>query len=521
MKNSSCTAIIAVTLFLVPIALRAQPEGKKSFEFRGTVQSVDASTQRLTVTNEPIPGWMGAMTMGYAVDDERVLGRVKAGDRIAARVYEGEMKLYDVQVVSAVTHAGMMRLDDFEQMALASNPTMAQAKANLEAAQALVRQAGLYPNPTAGYYGDQIRGGSFGGGEEGAFVSQTIVLGGKLGAARRVARMDANEAETASEVQRTRMVNNVRALFYQALAAQRMVEVRGNLARLAGDTVETARQLGNVGQADRPDVLQAEVEQQQAAVGLQVAERSRQACWRLLAAVVGKPELAMADLEGDLEAVPELNYEQAVASAVSESPEVKLAGQALERANAALDQARKAPIPDLQLTGILMQSYEPLQSTGKPTGLMGGAEVGVQLPIFDRNQGNIAAAKAGIESAKQDLARVKLEVGRNLAELFRGYDAARAIAQQYKTEMLPRAEQAYNLYRSNYQTMSGAYPQVLLSQRTLFQLQTDYIQALENAWQSAILIQGFGLTDGLAAPASYEMNQNGPRMISGSNPARF
>ncbi len=177
---------------------------------------------------------------------------------------------------------------------------------------------------------------------------------------------------------------------------------------------------------------------------------------------------------------------------------MKLAQQGVERAEAELTQARKFPIPDLQVTGILYQNYEPLPN-GKPVGLMGGAEVGVQLPIFDRNQGNIAAAKARIENAKQNLVRVKLELQRNLADLFRDYDSARVTVQQYRTQMLPRAEQAYAMYRANYQKMAGAYPQVLISQRTLFQLQTDYIQALENTWQSALLIRGFGLADGLAA----------------------
>ena len=147
-----------------------------------------------------------------------------------------------------------------------------------------------------------------------------------------------------------------------------------------------------------------------------------------------------------------------------------------------------------------MQSYEALPSSGKATGLMGGAEAGVQLPIFDHNQGNIAAAKAGIESVTQELTRVKLELQRNLAALFRDYDSARVTVQQYKTEMLPRAEQAYKLYQANYPKMAGAYPQVLISQRTLFQLEADYILALENTWQSALLIRGFGLSDGLAQP---------------------
>ncbi len=402
-----------------------------------------------------------------------------------------------------------LSLAELEQLALATNPTMAQVRANMQVAAGLVKQAGLYPNPTVGYYGDEIRGGSYAGGEEGAFVSQTIVLGGKLGAARRVAKLEASEAGTSSDIQRLRVLNNVRALFYDVLAAQRMIEVRQNLARLAGDALQTSRQLGNVGQADRPDILQAEVEQQQATVSLRVAERNLQTAWRILAVVVGKPDLPLAKLEGDLESVPDIDYEESVATALRDSPEVKLAQQGVEHAEASLVQARKAPIPDLQLTGMLMQSYEILPTDGKATGLVGGAQIGVELPIFNRNQGNIAAAKGEVESAKQELVRVKLELERHLADLFRDYDAARVTVEQYKGEMLPRAEEAYKLYQANYQRMAGAYPQVLISQRTLFQLQADYIRTLDSTWQSALLIRGFGLTDGLAGPGSIPMKNSG------------
>jgi cobalt-zinc-cadmium efflux system outer membrane protein len=291
-------------------------------------------------------------------------------------------------------------------------------------------------------------------------------------------------------------------VFYQVLAAQRLVEVRQNLVKLAGDTIQTSQQLANVGQADRPDILQAEVERQQAAVTLRVARQALQAFWRVLAAVVGKPDLPLTYLEGDLEAIPDLNYDEWLATTLRESPEVKLAQQEVERAAASLVRAKKAPIPDLQVTGILAQNYEPLESTRKPTGLQGGAQIGVQIPIFNRNQGGVAAAKADIESAKQNLTRVKLQLQRELAGIFRDYSAARVLVRQYKGEMLPRAEQAYRLYQTNYQRMAGAYPQVLISQRTLFQLEAEYVQALGNAWQSALLLRGFGLIDGLAEPLS-------------------
>ena len=501
---------------LYEVAVVAQPqstsppqkeEAKRSYLFRGTVEQVNPNSKRLTVSNEPIDGWMGAMTMAYAIDKPEVLAQLKAGDRITAKVYDGDTKLYDVAVVPQPQNttrpkndATGLRLEDFEKMALASNPTMAQTEANVRIANGLKKQAGLYPNPAVGYYGDEIRGGYSGGGKQGGFISQTIVTGGKLRAARRVADLQVGQVQTTVEMQRLRITNNVRSMFYHVLSAQRLVEVRRNLAKLAADATEVSYQLANVGQADRPDLLQSEIERQQAKINLRVAQQSLQASWRALAAVAGKPDLPIAALEGDLDTLPELGYPEWLAATLKDSPVVKLAQQSVERAEASLVQARKAPIPDLQLYGNLSQNYEPLETTRKPIGLNGGVQIGVQIPIFNRNQGNIAAARGEIESAKQELLRVKLQLTHELANLFRDYDSARLTADEYKKEMLPRAEQAYKLYQANYQNMAAAYPQALISQRTLFQLQAEYVQALENAWQNVLVIRGYGLMDGLSAP---------------------
>lgn len=487
-------------IFATALCLAAQ--APKRFEFRGRVERIDAAGKRLSVHNEPLPGWMGEMTMGYGLDNPDVLGSLKPGDQITATVFEGDLILHGVTLAAApvaVSGAGLS-LEVLEEMALAGNPTLAQADANLRAAAGLARQAGLYPNPTVGYYGEELRGGTTNGGKQGVFVNQTIVLGGKLGAARRAADLQTSQVRSGAGVQKARVLNNVRWLFYQTLAAQRLVALRQDLAKLAADVSQTSRQLGNIGQADRPDILQAEVEQQQAELSVALAERDLDASWRVLAALVGKPEMKRERLAGDLDAIPELDYAQALDSALRESPEVTAAQQAVARAEAGLTVERRAPIPDLQISGSVGQNRELLETTRRPTGIIGGVQLGVEVPIFNRNQGSIAAARAEVESAKQGLERLRLQIGRNMAEAFRDYSNARVTVLKYRDEMLPRAEQAYTLYQRNYGTMAGPYAQVLLSQRTLFQLRSDYVKALATAWEGAIAIRGFGLMDGLAEP---------------------
>jgi outer membrane protein, heavy metal efflux system len=50
--------------------------------------------------------------------------------------------------------------------------------------------------------------------------------------------------------------------------------------------------------------------------------------------------------------------------------------------------------------------------------------------------------------------------------------------------------------------MAQAYPQVLVSQRTLFQLQISYLMALHDVWRSAIALQNYTLSGGLQTPMS-------------------
>ena len=133
------TAALVLFFFATALSLIAQQQTRKEFAFRGRVEQVDAAAKRLTVHNEAIEGWMGGMTMAYRVSNEDVLSRLKPGDQITAKVYAGDFTLYDVAPVpptagaptSGAPQAATLRLADLEQMALANNPTVAQAQANL------------------------------------------------------------------------------------------------------------------------------------------------------------------------------------------------------------------------------------------------------------------------------------------------------------------------------------------------------------------------------------------------------
>jgi outer membrane protein, heavy metal efflux system len=394
-----------------------------------------------------------------------------------------------------------MQLSQFEQFALTANPTLRQADVLTRQSAAQAGQIGLLPNPSVGYEGAEIRGGSFRGGEQGAFVQQTFVLGGKLGLRRNVFEQQQREDEFSAAEQRARVLSDVQQGYYMVLAAQELVTVRRRMLQLANDAVQTAHQLANVGQADAPDVLQAEVEAEQAGVDYTNAQRTFIQRFRTLAVLAGQPDLPLSPLGGHLEDPPLIDPHGIIAQILQNSPSVKRAQQNILRTEAELKSAKREAIPDLQIRAGVQNNFEPLNdATGTAVGVQGFVTAAVSLPIFNRNQGNVGAANAGVEHARAELVRVQLSLRRGGEALLQAYLSGQAEASRYKNEMIPRSSRAYELYLSKYRQMGAAYPQVIVSQRTLFQLQAAYVAALENVWNSAIALQNYTLSGGLDTP---------------------
>jgi cobalt-zinc-cadmium efflux system outer membrane protein len=398
----------------------------------------------------------------------------------------------------------MMTLAEVERIAIEKNPTLAQAEAAIRAAQGRRKQAGLFPNPIVGY---QLEEGAFRAfndkSEHFAFIEQTIPLGGKLRKSRNVFEREVAQAEIEAAAQKQRVVNHVRMLYYEAVGAQQLVDLRTELARIAREAVKTTTELVNVGQADRPDHLESEIELHRAELELESARNDLRQAWQTLTSVIGEPRMELVRLSGNLEeAIPALDQEAMMTTLMQGSPEIKRAKAEVERAQAVLARAKAERVPDLFLRGAIGYSTEILETTRGPIGRTGteaSVQIGFTLPIFNRNQGGIAAAQAELAIAERELTRLELSLRVRLAQAFRDYNNARDAVRRYQ-EVLPRAERAYNLYLASFRQMAASYPQVLISQRTMFQVREQYVTTLVNLRQKAAHIEGFLLTGGLDAP---------------------
>jgi outer membrane protein, heavy metal efflux system len=393
--------------------------------------------------------------------------------------------------------SAQMRLAELEQMALANNPAIAQAAAGTRAAEGRLKQAGLYPNPVLGANGEHVTpvidGGSVGG-----FVEQRFVTGGKLGLAKQAAKQERLSAVEMQNAARLAVLTSVRTLFYRALGEQRLVELRREMADVAGRTAQTLAELNNVGQADRPDQLAAEIESGRALLAATLARNALDRTWREIAAVVNQPSLRPAALEGDLDALPKIDAEEKLAEILGSNPDLRTREIEVARSTALTRRARAENIPDIRFRGGVRYNREPIDGSA-PRAIVGPEgifDLAVDLPIFNRNQGAIAAAQAEAERARLAVDRERLEVRSRFAEVFRQYSDALAASQRYRDELVPKARQAFDMYSGNFRQMAAAYPQVLNAQRNLVQLQDEYIAELISAWAAAMEIEGMLVKSG-------------------------
>ncbi|MCH7987948.1 MAG: TolC family protein [Planctomycetes bacterium] len=384
-----------------------------------------------------------------------------------------------------------LSLEDLQNMALESNPTLEQARAGLQRANGKRIQARLYPNPRIGYTASEI-GNNGAAGQQGAFISQEIVRGGKLRLSQAVASHAQEQAQSSPTIQEQRVLSAVRWEFVQVLVAEQMRSLALEIVSLAEEGHKDAEsRLRDRGTA--LDEIRAKNEVLRAELLLIRARNDYKASWRRLRSVIGNPDLRPTPLRGDLTRnIPNLTWEDSWNRLAANSPLLTRAKQGVDRARAAHLRARAEPIPNVTLQASTQYDFSTRTQVA-------GIQVGFFLPVRNRNQGNIIAAHADYLHAVREVERLEWQLQRQLADVFGQYQTNRAQVDGYR-RIIKADYESLELSRDLVKAGEGNYLELLTAQRTYTQSKKEFIQALSKLWENIVRIKGLLLVDGLARP---------------------
>ncbi len=386
-----------------------------------------------------------------------------------------------------------LSLPELEQLANQSNPTIVRFSAMVSSARGLAYQAGRLPNPLVGYDGQQI--GSRGQAEQhGASISQDLVRREKRQLDRSVANQEVAQAEQRLAAQQQRVLTDVRIAFYRVLYAQQQIAALTELNEIAQKAVVIADQLLRAEEVARTDLLQAEVEKQQAELQLATAEYTLQAAWSQLTAVIGQP-LPMQPLAGDFFTTNEtFEFEQTLAWLTTQSPDVLAANARIYQARCYLQRQIVEPRPNVLVQGLY--NFVDNGIDGDPDA---GIAVSVPLPLWNKNEGNIASARQELIAAEQMLLQVQLRIKQELAVVMEQYNRANSQTNYLKSQILPRVKQTLDLTRQTYEAGEINFVALLTVQRTYTQNKLAYLEALATLRRAEVDLRGMLLSGSLNA----------------------
>jgi cobalt-zinc-cadmium efflux system outer membrane protein len=391
-----------------------------------------------------------------------------------------------------IPHGAALTLEDFEGMALTSNPSIARAAALVQAARGNWLQVGLKPNPTVGYEGQQLGSGGLAE-QHGIYAEQEIVRGGKLRLNLEAAAQDVARAERELAAAQQRVLTDVRIAFYSVLIAQEQERVALELLHIAEQSLNVAEALFRAQEVARTDVLQANIEIENARIFAINARNRRAAAWQSLITVAGQPTLPLQTLAGSaVDDLPRLDYHETRQRILAGSPEVAAAIAAVEQRRWALERARVESVPNVTLQGMVNVIDNGIG--GKTDA---NVVVGVPLPLWNKNQGGIIEAQGQVAAAERAVEQLELDLQNRMGPIFERYSNASNQVRRYREIILPAATESFELTRKSYEAGETGFVSLLTAQRTLAQTKLNYLEAAGELRTTAAQLEGFLLSDSL------------------------
>jgi cobalt-zinc-cadmium efflux system outer membrane protein len=395
-------------------------------------------------------------------------------------------------------------VDEMIVRALADNPELRAARADIDAAVGRLRQAGLRPNPELDLGGQKALSS-----DNNLTVAVRLPLdlndrkGGRVAVAEQ--ELEFKRRQLADRERRLRA--DVRMKAGELLAARRNLEIADQLLDVNRRALDVVGNRVRQGAAPAIDENLQLVEVNRLDASRQLLASRVNITTLQLKLLAGMPADAPLTVRGELTtSAPTLDRGDAVGRALAERPDLAAARADVEIARAMIRKEQAEGRWDASVSvGYMRQDtgfgLNGLTNSGQVRPIQDvfhyfGGGVTIMLPVRNRNQGNIAAAEAGVRSAERRLEFATLTVQQEVDAAFAQLEATRRSLEIYGRGVRDVARRNLEVVRGSYELGRGSLLDVIAEQRRFIDVETGYTDALKQTYDAAVDVErAVGMTE--------------------------
>ena len=390
------------------------------------------------------------------------------------------LNIFAATVGNAQDRITSLSLDEAVALATRENFTLRAAQFEYQATRANEVTAGLIPNPSFSYLGEQLNepANSTGGGSGQQYtvtIGQTVETGGK-----RQRRLDSARAatlvagHTLTGVER-QVLFQVKKSFTDVLTGKAALELAEQNLRTIGEIEQIQSVRAAKGALSELELLRIQVQQYTFQRDAADARQAVQAAKNALRTVAGPDRIADEyDVVGKLD-FRDFNFNRPdlYSLARANRPDIRVAEAAREKAQADINLAKANAWWDL--TPLLEYKRDGKFNTV-------GAGLSFPLRVFDRNQGEILRTSSearSVEATYQGtVAQALSEIDTALAAMLTERQKVATLRENY----LPKAQKARDVVEFAYRRGGISLLDFLDAERTFRETSLEYLRSLGNYW---------------------------------------
>jgi cobalt-zinc-cadmium efflux system outer membrane protein len=364
-------------------------------------------------------------------------------------------------------------LQDLLAIAREKNPTVEIFQTHVQAALGEIMSARAYPNPEVEVLigkGKLLEGASSGyESQYGLALNQTIEWPNKrlYRKKKTETQVEVTQAELADfELELTAQVKEA---FFQALLYQHVKEILEKNIKNLQQLNEVARLRVEAGEAPELEFMRAQVE------FLKGRKDLRKRVQQIIIVKAGLNALLGESLSPSFQVTGEFSgtatrYDLAslAEKALLDHPAIRRQQKVLEAAKYSLLKEKAGQIPDVVLRGSFSEEIDKRSYAGG---------LALAVPLFYRQKGEIAVARAGESRAALELKRSQQELVKQLTQEFQNYQTALDQMEIFNAGLLKQAEEALRVARLSYEEGESDFLNLLDAQRVEQAILIEYEQA--------------------------------------------